>query len=325
MHLPGVTVKDAFDRTISYLRLSVTDSCNFRCRYCMPSEGPCHMNRSRMLTDEEMVQAVKASTALGVTKVRLTGGEPLIKKSILDLCRAISSLDGVKNLSITTNGSLLPPIAKELKTSGVNCVNISLDTLDEEKFHSITRVGHLGDAFKGIEAALEAGFDKVKVNTVLIGGFNDKEIRSLSELTLRYPLDVRFIELMPMTDGEGFFNKNSFIPGSIIKTYLPDAEDVSSDGGVAKLYRLPGALGNIGTISPITCEFCDRCNRIRITADGFVKPCLHSKEEYSLKGLDERGMEEVIREAILNKPQKHPKLDYKTLSEAGRNMNEIGG
>lgn len=318
-------MKDTFDRSISYLRLSVTDSCNFRCRYCMPSDGPCHMDREKMLTDEEMIQAVKVASKMGVTKVRLTGGEPLVKKSILDLCAAISSMENIQNLSITTNGTLLPPLAKELKRCGVNGVNISLDTLDEKKFHTITRVGHLQDTIQGIEAALAAGFDKVKINTVLIGGFNDNEIRALSELTLRYPLDVRFIELMPMTDGEGFFSKASFISGATILDHLPEVEDVSPDGGVAKLYRLPGALGNVGAISPISCAFCDRCNRIRITADGFVKPCLHSKEEFSLKGMDEKGMEETIRKAILAKPQKHPKLDYTTLSEAGRNMNEIGG
>ena len=203
-------------------------------------------------------------------------------------------------------------------------LNLSLDTLDPEKYAYITRIGSL-DTFKaGLEAALEAGFEKIKINAVLIGGFNDNEIPQLAELTRQYPVDMRFIEMMPMYDS-GDFNESAFIPYTKVLDYLPEAVPVAHDGGVAKLYRLPGAQGNIGLISPVSAHFCGECNRIRLTADGKIKPCLHSADEYSLKGLDYAGMKAVLEEAIWNKPAWHGDLDALHRSQAGRNMNQIGG
>ena len=257
-------------------------------------------------------------------KLRITGGEPLVKKNILSICRRASAVPGIRELCITTNGTLLPELAKPLREAGVSRVNISLDTLDAQKFRHITRCGELSQAAAGIRAALEAGFEKVKLNTVLIGGFNDDEIPALAELTRRYPLDLRFIELMPMVES-GDFAPEAFIPCAVVLERLPELEPVSPDGGVAKLYRLPGAQGSVGLISPVSAHFCAACNRIRLTADGKLKPCLHSGDEYSLKGRDYDGMVEELKRAILCKPSWHGVLDAQNRSRAGRSMNQIGG
>lgn len=315
---------DTYGRSITYLRISVTDLCNLRCRYCMPEEGVCKKDHPQMLSEEEMVLAVEAAAALGITKVRITGGEPLVKKNILSICEKISAIPEIKEVCITTNGILLPKLAKPLAEAGVDRLNISLDTLDPEKYAYITRNGSLDDFQRGFEAALTAGFKKLKLNAVLIGGFNDKEIRDLAELTMKYPVDMRFIEMMPMYDS-GDFNADSYIPYTRVLEELPEAEAVASDHSVAKLYRLPGAQGNIGLISPVSAHFCGDCNRIRLTADGKIKPCLHSAAEYSLKGMDLAGMKEVLEHAILAKPQWHGDLDAVHRSQAGRNMNQIGG
>ncbi|MDO4489667.1 MAG: GTP 3',8-cyclase MoaA [Lachnospiraceae bacterium] len=315
---------DRFGRSISYLRISVTDLCNLRCRYCMPEEGICKKEHQQMLSEEEMVTAVQAAASLGISKVRITGGEPLIKNNIVSICRNISEIEGIQEVCVTTNGLLLPELAGPLVEAGVQRVNLSLDTLDPEKFGYITRRGSLEQFWKGFNAALEAGFRKIKLNTVLIGGFNDTEIRELSELTLKYPVDVRFIELMPMA-GSREFGAEAFIPYSRVLEEMKEAEPVPYDHSVAKLYRLPGAKGNIGLISPVSAHFCGDCNRIRLTADGKIKPCLHSSDEYSLKGLSLEGMREVLEKAILAKPGWHGELDAVHRSRAGRFMNQIGG
>ena len=317
-------MKDTFGREISYLRLSVTELCNLRCRYCMPEDGVCKKRHEDMLTHEEMVMAVRAAALLGISKLCITGGEPLVKPDIISLCEACSSVDGIRELCLTTNGTLLPKLAEPLLDAGVSRLNISLDTLDAEKYRFITRWGDLSEALGGIETALQKGFRKVKINTVLIGGFNDSEIPALAELTRRLPVDVRFIELMPMYDS-GDFGPEAFIPYTVVTEKLPELEVLPADGGVAKLYRLPGAQGSIGLISPVSAHFCAACNRLRITADGKIKPCLHSSEEISLKGMNLEEMRQTIRKAILEKPQWHGELSYRERSQAKRNMNQIGG
>lgn len=315
---------DRSGRDITYLRISVTDKCNLRCRYCMPAEGVCKKEHKDMLTEDELITAVEAAAALGIRKVRITGGEPLVKKNILSICRRTAAVPGIEEVCLTTNGTALPHLAEALREAGVHRLNLSLDTLDPEKFAYMTRTGKLEDFFAGLEAALKAGFDKIKINAVLIGGFNDDEIPALAELTLRYPVDVRFIELMPMYDG-GDFGPEAYIPCQTILAKLPGAVPVESDGGVARLYRLPNAKGNIGLISPVSAHFCGSCNRIRLTADGKLKPCLHACEEISIKGLDFDSMKAVMEQAIWNKPVWHGDLDALHRSNAGRNMNEIGG
>ena len=315
---------DSFGRNITYLRVSLTELCNLRCRYCMPEDGICKKMHEQMLTAEETVMAVKAAASLGVNKVRLTGGEPLVKKSVLSISEQISEIDGIDELCLTTNGTYLSDMAKPLREAGIDRINISIDTLNAEKYRYITRCGNLDDTLRGIESALDAGFSKVKLNTVLIGGFNDDEIEDLARLTEKWDVDVRFIELMPMYDS-GDFGPEAFIPYSTVLERLPQLEKSEDDGGVAKLYHLPGAKGNVGLISPISSHFCDTCNRLRLTCDGLIRPCLHSDSGFSVKGLSYDEMRTVFEQAIASKPKWHGRLDYEARSRAGRNMNEIGG
>ena len=315
---------DSFGRNITYMRVSVTELCNLRCRYCMPEEGVCKKAHEEMLTEDEMLLAIRAAASLGIRKLRITGGEPLVKKNILSICRRAAAVDGIEELCVTTNGTLLPALAVPLKEAGVRRLNISLDTLDADRFRYITRIGELDQALAGIRAALDAGFEKIKLNAVLVGGFNDDEIPALAELTRRWPVDLRFIELMPML-GEDTFGPEAFLPCGTVLERVPELIPAEDDGGVAKLYRLPGAQGRIGLISPISAHFCAACNRIRLTADGRIKPCLHASAEYSLKGQDYDGMVHTLREAILSKPSWHGALDAENRSRAGRSMNQIGG
>jgi len=316
---------DRFGRSINYMRISITELCNLRCRYCMPADGVCDKkSHEDMLTEDEMITAIRAAASLGVKKLRITGGEPLVKKNIVSICKRAAEVEGIEEVCLTTNGLGLNRLAKPLKEAGVKRLNLSLDTLSAEKYAYITRIGSIEQFWAGFDAAMDAGFDKVKINSVLIGGFNDDEIEELAKLTMKYPIDVRFIEMMPMYDS-GDFKEVSFIPYTKVLEKLPEAEAVPPDGGVAKLYRLPGALGNIGLISPINAHFCSECNRIRLTSDGKLKPCLHSGDEYSLKGLDYEGMRAMMESVIWNKPEWHGDLDAIHRSRAGRNMNEIGG
>lgn len=315
---------DNYGRKINYMRISVTELCNLRCRYCMPEDGIEKRRHEEMMTAEETIDAVKAAVSLGINKIRITGGEPLVKRGIVDLCRHIADIAGVEELCITTNGILLPEFGSALKEAGVDRVNISLDTLDPEKYRYITRKGNLADALKGIEAAFDAGFEKIKINTVLMGGFNDNEIEDFVKLTIDRHLEVRFIELMPIGGGIEF-DRAEFISCRSVLERMPALESMGFTDGVADMYTLPGAKGKVGLIKPISCEFCNGCNKIRLTADGMLKPCLHSGTEISVKGKDLEEMTGLIKEAILEKPEMREALDADNPSRAGRDMNMIGG
>ena len=315
---------DNFNREINYLRVSVTDLCNLRCRYCMPEEGVVHRDHSEMMTAEETLDAIKAAVDLGITKIRITGGEPLVKRGIAKLCKAVADMQGVEEVCLTTNGVLLPHFAKELKAAGVDRLNISLDTLDPKKFAYITRIGDLQKVFDGLEAAEEAGFENTKINCVLMGGFNDDEIETFVDLTREYPIEVRFIELMPIGGGIDF-EKQQFVSCEEVLRRVPELEPLADEDGVARLYKIPGTPGRVGLIRPISCEFCEGCNKIRLTADGKIKPCLHSAYEMPLKGLAGEEMKEALKKAILDKPERRGELDADNPSEAGRDMNQIGG
>ena len=317
-------MKDRFGREISYLRFSVTDLCNLRCRYCMPAEGVCKLRHEEMLTEDEMIRAVETAASLGIHKLRITGGEPLVKKNILSICRRAAAVQGIEEVCLTTNGTLLKDFAEKLRGAGVDRINISLDTLDPEKYADMTLGGRLQDALEGIEAALGAGFKKVKINTVLIGGFNEDEIPALAGLTRRWPADVRFIELMPMP-GQAGFSRTSFIADTRVTEILPELQPVKQRDGVAKLWRLPDAKGNVGLISPVFDTFCKRCNRIRLTADGKLKPCLHSAEEHPIKGLSPEQVREQFIRAIQGKPECHGQLSCSETSRSERSMHAIGG
>ena len=312
---------DLKGRKIDYLRLSVTDLCNYRCLYCMGEDGVCKRSHREILSIEELAEIGRAAVSCGVRKIRLTGGEPLVRRGILDLCRMLRRLEGLEELTMTTNGAALPQMARELKEAGVDRLNISLDTLDEDTFHTITRRGELKEAVDGLAAAEAAGFTGTKINTVLLGGINDGEIRALAELTRNRAISLRFIELMPLGVC-AHWPKERFISADAVLDVVPELEPVDSDG-VAELYRAPGWAGTVGLIRPMSHCFCDRCNRIRITADGRLKPCLHSQREIPLRGLRGEALERAIRDAAAAKPERHHLADG--CSNSIRNMNEIGG
>lgn len=316
-------MKDEFNRTISYLRVSVTDLCNLRCRYCMPECGVEKRLHSEILSLEEIETIVAAAVKLGVRKVRITGGEPLVRQGVPAFCGRLKDIPGLEELTITTNGLLLERYAQELKATGVDRVNISLDTLDQEKFRTMTRGGDLRQVLRGIEAAHRAGLDPIKLNTVLIGGFNDDEIPRLVGLTTDTDIEVRFIELMPLGPGSEF-PKAAFLPCSTVLERVPALKPVGSKG-VARLYQLPGCKGKVGLITPVSHDFCSACDRIRLTSDGKLKPCLHSDREIPLRGLTGDALRRALEEGIRSKPAQHIALIPGLATAGGRSMNRIGG
>ena len=317
-----ITMKDKFGRDVYYLRLSVTDKCNLRCVYCMPEEGIKKLRHEDVMSVEEIEEIVQAFASCGISKVRLTGGEPLVRRGIIEICKRVASTDGINEVCLTTNGLLVPQYAAELKAAGVNRLNFSLDSLDRVTYNDITRFDALDGALAGINAALETGFDAIKVNAVLIGGVNDNEILELLELTRKHKINIRFIELMPIGECADWA-QSRFISAQYVLQVAPELRETGTDG-VTKLYKLPDGLGSVGLISPISSHFCPTCNRIRVTSVGTLKPCLHSGEEINLRGLHGAELEGVIRDAILGKPRKH-EIDDGEHSAALRNMNEIGG
>jgi len=310
---------DRFGRTVDYLRLSVTDLCNYRCQYCMPAEGVRKRSHQDILTVEECVEITQAAARCGVTKVRLTGGEPLVRRGILDICRGISAIPEIRELCLTTNASLLPELAGPLREAGVDRLNISLDTLRPERFAAITRLGRLEDVRRGLSAANGAGFLHTKLNVVLMKGFNDDEIPDFVDIARRHPIEVRFIELMPI--GEG--GNASFLPAETVLEVCRDLRPAEGSG-VARRYRPSGGRGLVGLIEPISHRFCAGCDRIRVTADGTLKPCLHSDRELPLRGLHGENLRRAIQEGIAAKPERH-RMTETGRSEAGRSMNQIGG
>lgn len=314
-------MQDNYGRTIHYLRLSVTDLCNYRCIYCMPKDGVIKKEHKDILSIEEMTEIVRAAHALGINKVRLTGGEPLVRKGIITLCRNIKAIDNHIELGVTTNGSLLAPMAKELKAAGVDRLNISLDSLNPKIFKEITRGGDPQDVLGGIKAAQDAGFDNIKINTVLLKDINDQELYDFIQLTKDNAIHVRFIELMPLGVAKAWDNER-FMTTTMVEEILQNAELLRIDG-VARVYRLPDHKGTIGLICPMSNSFCPSCNKIRITADGKLKPCLHSDQEIDLKGLQGEKLEDAIKNGILQKPHSH--RFGSAGSATARYMNEIGG
>lgn len=317
-------MKDTFDRTITYLRVSITDRCNLRCRYCMPEDGVCKLQHRDILSFEEIVEIVHCAAELGIKKVRITGGEPLVRKGCAELCGKISKIPGIEELTLTTNGVLLEQTAQALKENGVSRVNVSLDTLNPEKYRKITGGGAIEPVFRGLEAAKAAGLSPLKLNTVLIGGFNNDEIPDFVEMTRHAPVELRFIELMPLGPGAEF-GEEAYLPGDTVLQQMPELAPLPSDGGVARLYQLPGAMGRVGLISPLSRHFCSSCNRLRLTAEGALKPCLHSSQEISLRHLHGDALRQAILTAAKAKPKMHGTLDAHHKSEAGRTMDTIGG
>lgn len=326
---------------IDYLRISLTDRCNFRCIYCMPEEGVNQLRHEDILRIEEIEKLVRiAASSIGIKSVRLTGGEPLVRRGVVDLVEGISKIKGIENVSMTTNGVLLPRMVDDLKAAGLSRVNISLDTLDPEQFRMVTRCGNLDDTLAGIEAALACGLDPVKINAVVVKSL-DQDFLEYARLSIDRPLHVRFIEYMPVGSSSGVdgcgWGKDDVIPSeelfAIINERarakgmpeLVDARDGKPLGwGPARYFKFPDALGTVGFISPLSRHFCGECNRLRLTADGKIRPCLFSDTEYDVKTALREGGEEAVRavffEALGAKPDDH---HDKVGTERG--MSQIGG
>ena len=319
-------MKDQFDREINYMRISVTDRCNFRCKYCMPKSGVENLGHDKILSFESIERIVRAAVSLGIHKFRLTGGEPLVRKGIVGLVEKLAKIEGVYDLAMTTNGALLKDYAADLKKAGLSRLNISMDTFYEEKYREITRGGDINEVMDGLDAAVAAGFTRIRFNAVIMRGFNDDEILSFAQLTLNEAFDVRFIELMPIGHAENDW-RYGYVPNSEIMNRLPGLVPVSSKDSVAQYYKYPDAIGRIGFISPMSDHFCGSCNKIRLTADGKLKPCLHTNEELDLSPIlktgDDEALKDAISKAIFNKDEKHHLTEG--AEPIDRDMNKIGG
>ncbi len=324
--------QDPYHRRIDYLRLSITDRCNLRCTYCMPKDGVPRLDHEDILNYEEILRLTRVVVAMGISKIRITGGEPLVRKDILFLCANIAAIPGLRSLSLTTNGLLLSHYVRGLFVAGIKRVNVSLDTLKPEKYAAITRRDAFDQVWAGIRAAQETGFAPIKLNAVVMHGVNDDEIEALACLTYHYPFEVRFIEFMPFQSEEG---DNRLVSADDILERLngvaPLLPAVSeSSNGPARHYRFPNALGKIGIISPISEHFCHTCNRLRLTADGKLRTCLFSMEEHDLKtplrqGASDQDITDLIYAAINRKPERH-ELDNRMLRKCiSRPMVKIGG
>ena len=327
---------DAYNRPISYLRISVTDRCNLRCVYCMPPQGVVKRAHDEILRYEEIETVVRAAAALGITKVRLTGGEPLVRPGIVDLVRMLARVEGIDDLAMTTNAILLNDYAKSLAQEGLRRVNISLDTLRPERFGRITRCGRLEDVLAGMEVARQAGLEPIKINTVVMRGMNEDEVVDFARRTLEPGWHVRFIELMPIGNGMAVGSnwKDRVVTAREVQEQIETAlgplepAKVLPGGGPARYYRLPGAKGTLGFITPISEHFCHQCNRLRLTADGHLRPCLLAESEIDLRtplraGADVEQIKTLIVQAIERKPMQHH-LDECQVP-TGRVMSEIGG
>jgi len=325
-------LSDSFQRPINYLRISVTDRCNLRCIYCLPAEGVPLMSHKDILTYEEIYTVAQAAAELGINKVRLTGGEPLVRLGLTELIKMLTQIEAIDDISLTTNGTLLGGHAAELKRAGLQRVNISLDTLNSDKFKFITRGSlDVGDVLEGIEVARSVGLNPVKINMVVMSGINDDELLDFAAKTIDEGWHVRFIEFMPVG---GMSPKASyFVSVSDIRKRLELVGELqpclpSVGNGPAKYFRLPHAKGTVGFITPVSEHFCFHCNRLRLTADGRLRPCLLAEDEIDLKqplrgGISSTGLKQLIEAAVTKKPLRHHLKEG--LTPQGRPMTQMGG
>ena len=335
-------LSDLFNRPINYLRISVTDRCNLRCIYCLPPEGINLLPHSEILAYEEIATIVRLAAELGINKLRLTGGEPLVRAKLPELVAMLADIDAIDDISLTTNGALLKEYASELKQTGLKRVNVSLDSLNQDKFERITRHRKLSDVLQGIEAAKACGLNPVKINMVVMRGINDDEILGFAKLTITEGWHVRFIELMPFVtdnppEGHSIGRKANihpqFISADEIKERLNSLGELKpclpiTGNGPAKYFRFPQASGTIGFITPVSQHFCFSCNRLRLTAEGKLRPCLLSDQEVDLRqplrsGASPEKLKQVITEAIQKKPKEHQLSRGHTSKK--RLMSQVGG
>lgn len=320
---------DPYQRRLNYLRVSITDRCNLRCLYCMPPGGITPKRHQEILSYEEIVAIVRVGTTLGIDRVRLTGGEPLVRRNLVRLIRQLRDLGALKDLSLTTNGVYLAALAQPLQAAGLDRVNISLDTLRPERFHYITHGGSVEEVLAGIESAEKAGLAPIKINTVAIRGFNDDELMDFVRLTRERPLHVRFIEFMPA--GNGYWSEAKYLPlppfiERLQKEFSLKPEP-SLGGGPANNFRIPDAQGTVGFIAAVSQHFCERCNRLRLTADGKLRACLFGSGEVEIKSKVAEG-DAAIRAAFAEALKQKPACGFEGVLPQGfscRVMSQIGG
>jgi len=329
---------DLYHRQINYIRVSITDKCNLRCIYCKPSQNFHQIERSQILSYEEILRLIRVAVTCGISKVRLTGGEPLVRRDLINLVRSISQLDGVRDIALTTNGVLLDQMAQGLYEAGLHRINVSLDSLNREKYQNITCRDQLDLVLQGIKKAQKIGFSPIKINAVVIRGINDDEVLDLAQLSLNYPFHIRFIEFMPIGNQKLWQDKHYFScleMKKIITAYRPLIPSASpgphhsSGDGPARLFEFEGAPGKIGFISPLSNHFCSTCNRIRLTADGRLRSCLFSNQEIDIKeamrsGGSDENLRQIFIKAIENKPVGLDRSQFSSL-KCNRFMNSIGG
>ena len=327
---------DSFNREINYLRISVTDRCNLRCRYCMPKEGLSLIGHDDILRYEEIMRVVESAVRLGVIKVRITGGEPLVRRNLLGFLKNLGGISGLREVTLTTNGLLLEDFADGLYESGVRRINVSLDSLKPEKYEYITRGGDLNKVLKGISRARQAGLSPIKINVVVLEGFNDDEITDFAALTLDHPYQVRFIELMSLgritfDDRMGYVSNEKVMERIRTIYSLDPVERGSKSDGPAAVYRIRGAQGEIGFISSGTRHLCQSCNRLRLTAEGHLRACLFSDEEFDLKdslrsGCSDADLDRMIMKVITGKSESRGSASQERgIRKCAKEMFSIGG
>jgi len=323
---------DAYGRQMNYLRISLTDRCNFRCVYCMPASGMVFQPREELLSDDELIRLIGIFAKVGFRKIRLTGGEPTIRPHLVDIVREIKKQPGIEELSMTTNALILSRIARDLKDAGLDRVNVSFDTLDPVKFRMMTRGGRFDLVWAGLEAAQEVGLTPIKINSVVLRGHNDHEVGDLAALTLDRPWQMRFLEIMPM-EGVGPVYDESLVTSEETKKLLeerfgPLIPVSANPGDPAVVWKIPGSAGEIGFISPISAPFCSTCNRVRLAADGKLRLCLLRNDELDMRdmmraGASDAELERLVRGGIWRKPWGHGVADGDV--DTGRGMSQIGG
>ncbi|HDQ04594.1 MAG TPA: GTP 3',8-cyclase MoaA [Deltaproteobacteria bacterium] len=328
---------DKYRREINYLRVSITDRCNLHCTYCRPKEGISIKGHDDILRYEEIIRIISVAVEMGLVKVRVTGGEPLVRRNFIGFIASLKNIAGLRDISLTTNGILLEKFTRDIFNAGIHRINISLDSLKEEKYKTITGGGDLRAVLRGIEKSRKIGFAPIKINTVVMKGLNDDEVLDFAQMAFENPFQIRFIELMPFGQAQELHARNYIsidcIRDTISKRYKIDEIEgkKNSSDGPAKIFRLREGLGEIGFISPLSSHFCATCNRLRLTADGKLRSCLLSDDEIDLKGQLRRNctdaeLKKYIYEAITLKPGHHHITCAEThLKKCQRGMSTIGG
>lgn len=330
MSTPREPLRDQFGRSIQYLRISVTDRCNFRCVYCMPAEGLAWLPKQEILSYEEITEVVHQLAPLGLRRLRITGGEPTIRPDLVRLIGMLKGVEGIEDIALSTNGAKLPAMARDLKAAGLDRVNLSADSLRPDRIVAIARRDLKFEPVRAFEAALEAGLDPVKVNVVVMRGLNDDEVEDFARLTLTLPIHVRFIELMPVGEMAHLTDAHIVPSEEVLRRVatiapLEAASGPAKGNGPAKYYRLAGAAGTVGVITPMTHTYCGDCNRVRLTADGRLRTCLYGDHEVNLReplraGL---GLEPLFVQALAEKPKEHNLLQLKV--GGLKALSQVGG